>query len=182
MTDDKKQTYDPETWEVNQSNELFDAEKEDGQRKVASLVSVTPPSLSSSEMLEDNFVRFAKVLISEEKMSEREMLEKIMREAVEAFFQEIPNSRWEGFTPESRIVVENAIRIAFKHGNQQWFDKIVYHPQAKDCDEDECWICAIRDCPYHEPLHYHHDGCPACYGDDYALLRKINELKAEAGK
>ena len=21
---------------------------------------------------------------------------------------------------------------------------------------------AIKDCPYDEPLHYHHDGCPAC--------------------
>ena len=23
---------------------------------------------------------------------------------------------------------------------------------------------AIMDCPYGEPLHYHHDGCPACFG------------------
>jgi hypothetical protein len=22
---------------------------------------------------------------------------------------------------------------------------------------------AKKDCPFNEPLHYHHDGCPACY-------------------
>lgn len=28
--------------------------------------------------------------------------------------------------------------------------------------DGECMDCARRDCPYTEPLHYHHDGCPAC--------------------
>lgn len=31
------------------------------------------------------------------------------------------------------------------------------------CLDSECYACSIRDCPYAEPLHYHHDGCPACY-------------------
>jgi len=26
----------------------------------------------------------------------------------------------------------------------------------------ECLACGERDCPHGEPLHYHHDGCPAC--------------------
>src|SRR5579859_6049679 len=30
------------------------------------------------------------------------------------------------------------------------------------CIDMECMICAIRDCPHGEPLHYHHDGCPSC--------------------
>ena len=30
------------------------------------------------------------------------------------------------------------------------------------CSDPECMTCAIRDCPLGEPLHYHHDGCPAC--------------------
>lgn len=30
------------------------------------------------------------------------------------------------------------------------------------CLIDECKDCSVRDCPEHEPLHYHHDGCPAC--------------------
>ena len=29
-------------------------------------------------------------------------------------------------------------------------------------DDGECFACAVRDCPDHEPLHYHHDGCPCC--------------------
>lgn len=28
------------------------------------------------------------------------------------------------------------------------------------CPHDECVVCAVRDCPGKEPLHYHHDGCP----------------------
>ena len=30
---------------------------------------------------------------------------------------------------------------------------------------------AIADCPHDEPLHYHHDGCPACYdtSDSYQI-------------
>lgn len=31
------------------------------------------------------------------------------------------------------------------------------------CPNEECCICSIRDCPSDEPLHYHHDGCPACW-------------------
>lgn len=34
------------------------------------------------------------------------------------------------------------------------------------CKNDECMICGVRDCPYNEPLHYHHDGCPACFFAD----------------
>lgn len=30
------------------------------------------------------------------------------------------------------------------------------------CPNDECLVCGVRDCPDDEPLHYHHDGCPAC--------------------
>lgn len=40
-------------------------------------------------------------------------------------------------------------------------------PHAADmpydkCPNFECEQCARRDCPFGEPLHYHHDGCPAC--------------------
>lgn len=33
---------------------------------------------------------------------------------------------------------------------------------AVTCSNDECMVCAVRDCPGNEPLHYHHDGCPYC--------------------
>lgn len=34
---------------------------------------------------------------------------------------------------------------------------------ADTCPIDECMLCGVRDCPDNEPLHYHHDGCPACW-------------------
>ena len=33
---------------------------------------------------------------------------------------------------------------------------------AATCPVDECMVCSVRDCPFREPLHYHHDSCPAC--------------------
>lgn len=36
------------------------------------------------------------------------------------------------------------------------------HPPTDQCNDPECYICGYRDCPFHEELHYHHDGCPAC--------------------
>lgn len=30
------------------------------------------------------------------------------------------------------------------------------------CDNWECLSCGVLFCPYGEPLHFHHDGCPAC--------------------
>lgn len=35
------------------------------------------------------------------------------------------------------------------------------------CD-DECSQCAAVFCPGHHPLHFHHDGCPACLEMDGA--------------
>lgn len=30
------------------------------------------------------------------------------------------------------------------------------------CTDGECLACGAIVCPYQEPLHFHHDGCPAC--------------------
>lgn len=32
------------------------------------------------------------------------------------------------------------------------------------CPDPECKVCGEIMCPYGEPLHFHHDGCPACDG------------------
>jgi len=43
----------------------------------------------------------------------------------------------------------------------------------KECQEKEdCIYCSIRDCPFRDELHYHHDGCSSCY---YEYLRNKNE-------
>jgi hypothetical protein len=34
--------------------------------------------------------------------------------------------------------------------------------ECPDGPKTECIGCGARDCPHGEPLHYHHDGCPAC--------------------
>lgn len=39
------------------------------------------------------------------------------------------------------------------------------HPSPDECLDPECHVCAVRACPHEEPLHFHHDGCPACYFD-----------------
>lgn len=36
-------------------------------------------------------------------------------------------------------------------------------PPTDECDDQECEICSYRDCPHHDVMHYHHDGCPSCY-------------------
>lgn len=36
------------------------------------------------------------------------------------------------------------------------------HPAADSCTMPDCAICAARDCPHEEPLHYDKEGCPAC--------------------
>lgn len=30
------------------------------------------------------------------------------------------------------------------------------------CPDAECVVCGEIMCPHGEPLHFHHDGCPAC--------------------
>lgn len=32
------------------------------------------------------------------------------------------------------------------------------------CKDAECLICGVLACPAGEPLHFHHDGCPADCG------------------
>jgi hypothetical protein len=40
--------------------------------------------------------------------------------------------------------------------------RIEGHPTTSECPDAECLVCGMRDCLHAEPLHYHHDGCPAC--------------------
>lgn len=49
------------------------------------------------------------------------------------------------------------------------------HPRLQDCIDDECMICGVRDCPVSDPLHYHHDGCPACWS---AARAQLNAFQA----
>lgn len=41
-----------------------------------------------------------------------------------------------------------------------------HHDDQLSCTDSSCYACAQRACPHHEPLHYHHDGCPACWNKE----------------
>lgn len=63
------------------------------------------------------------------------------------------------------------LRAENDHKTRQ-LDHLLQH-----CGDAECDKCAEIICPEHEPLHFHHDGCPACHS--YARLRKQNEALGE---
>jgi len=50
----------------------------------------------------------------------------------------------------------NGLRTAMGIKNRQ-IDQLLEH-----CPLPECERCAEIVCPFQEPLHFHHDGCPAC--------------------
>lgn len=51
-----------------------------------------------------------------------------------------------------------------------------YHGRVGDPGHDgECGICAVLDCLWHEPLHYHHDSCPA----EYCVERERDDARAK---
>lgn len=37
------------------------------------------------------------------------------------------------------------------------------HPSTEECKIEKCKECAVRDCKWNDPMHYHHDGCPSCF-------------------
>lgn len=45
-------------------------------------------------------------------------------------------------------------------------------PCEPRCEEEYCAGCAMAECPHKEPLHRHHDGCPACWFDEQAAKHR----------
>jgi len=46
--------------------------------------------------------------------------------------------------------------------------------------QEECTRCGELDCPHGEPLHWHHDGCPACWDCECPLHEKPPAVNAGA--
>ncbi len=42
-------------------------------------------------------------------------------------------------------------------------------PCDPPCDDEYCAGCAMSECAFREPLHRHHDGCPACWTEEQTL-------------
>jgi len=60
-----------------------------------------------------------------------------------------------------------------------YYDLMWNHPPTDQCGkDDDCYICSIRDCPYNEPLHHHHDGCPSCYSSQ-SEVNNIEDKKED---
>lgn len=59
-------------------------------------------------------------------------------------------------TPEFKAIHE---RIAAAHARHELHDELL-----NECPDPECIVCGEILCPHREPLHFHHDGCPACDG------------------
>lgn len=95
-----------------------------------------------------------------------------------------PFKAWEEITPEAqegRRVQATQLLIRFSvtrrtappslAEQERWAEAdrqalraaIPGHPALDSCTMPECAICAARDCPHEEPLHYDKDGCPACH-------------------
>lgn len=45
-----------------------------------------------------------------------------------------------------------------------------------ECTDPECLVCGLIVCPYQEPLHFHHDGCPACATVTLPRLAKHGDI------
>jgi hypothetical protein len=46
--------------------------------------------------------------------------------------------------------------------------------ERTSCTDSECTTCAILLCPFGEPLHYHHDGCPACHWPELTKMPLVD--------
>lgn len=40
--------------------------------------------------------------------------------------------------------------------------RTIHELHATKCEDAECLLCGVLSCPLGEPMHFHHDGCPAC--------------------
>lgn len=72
-----------------------------------------------------------------------------------------PDQPTSGYTAAD---MANAARDGFRDGaasKEKIIDALLNH-----CEDGECHVCSQIICPHGEPLHFHHDGCPACAQDE----------------
>lgn len=61
-------------------------------------------------------------------------------------------------TPDRTVEHEHLhIRIALAKHKGTLTDELLNR-----CADAECIDCGAIVCPHNDPLHFHHDGCPAC--------------------
>lgn len=70
-------------------------------------------------------------------------------------------------TGNLQMDLHRTLAIENKVGDTRTVNKLL-----EQCDIDECEVCSVIICPYADPLHFHHDGCPVC---EYSVLKKEGE-------
>lgn len=75
---------------------------------------------------------------------------------------------------QARIAITLCIAEIRRLGDNT--DRLLNH-----CPENECSACASIVCPHGEPLHLHHDGCPACAQDEDGEHPYEKALNAASG-
>jgi hypothetical protein len=57
--------------------------------------------------------------------------------------------------------------FAMAEAEREFWEEVKKHMPTSECPDMECAHCAARDCPQHDSLHYHHDGCPSCIATEF---------------
>lgn len=92
---------------------------------------------------------------------------------------------------ENQAGDESHLLREFLFGHDPTDDDVKSHGPTAECNDAECLTCGKRDCPQHDPLHYHHDGCPSCWielqrqvdnPDPYNALQSKNLVVTEPAK
>lgn len=94
--------------------------------------------------------------------------------------KEVYNHWKQPFRSNFDDLIEKMIETSSRIGRMRIAGKIRGHPSTESCKDVTCQVCAMRDCPYKEPLHYHQDGCPACYWHRYTPEQQIIRDRAKS--
>jgi hypothetical protein len=67
---------------------------------------------------------------------------------------------------EERFKSANSIPVERTHITVEEWREVgrIVSDLLNHCPDAECHDCGALMCPHGEPLHFHHDGCPACCG------------------
>lgn len=80
------------------------------------------------------------------------MIKRLIKRVLTWFFKQEYQTIYLKTVREADTILQ-ADDIIHKHNGKEY---VIYSDLQRAAD----------DCPHNEPLHYHHDGCPACYLDE----------------
>lgn len=71
------------------------------------------------------------------------------------------------------------VETTYKAGNFELCDELL-----NACPEPygECPVCSVIICPHKDPMHFHHDGCPACAEAVEYTQEQVDAMNAAEGR